>query len=130
MPAPERWVETAQEAAAAAPTLAPTKPPATVLCFKPQLRHLEEHKGCCGEVVGLVKRSNGSPYGAGNIHIEGPPATDRYVHEFGVAKDGGYQVTALTALDQASTTMSGSGVMAFVATPTTCSSPILPVSVR
>ena len=82
----------------AAPTPPPTKPPPAALCFKPQLRHLEEHKGCCGEVVGLVKRSNGSPYGAGAIHVEGPPATDRYVHEFGVAKDGGYQVTALTAL--------------------------------
>ena len=97
MPAPKRWAETAQ-GAAAKPTLVQTKPPAAALCFRPKLRHFEEHKGCCGEVVGLVKRTNGSPFGTGNLHIEGPPAPDHYVREFGVAKDGGYQVTALTAL--------------------------------
>jgi len=98
MPAPERWAETAQEAAAAAPTPAPTKPPAAALCFEPRLRHYEEHKGCCAEVAGLVYNRQGQPYGprGAAVHIEGPPATDRYMRDFGVDAGGGYTITALS----------------------------------
>jgi hypothetical protein len=80
-----------------APPTATPRPAPPALCFKPVLRHFEEHKGCCGEVVGLVKRTDGSPYGSGVIRIEGPPVDNRYVREFGVAKDGGYEITALSA---------------------------------
>jgi hypothetical protein len=98
MPAPERWTETAQEAAAAAPTRAPTRPPAAALCFEPRLRHYEEHRGCCAEVAGLVFNRQGQPFGPRGavVRIEGPPANDRYVREFGVDAGGGYAVTALS----------------------------------
>ncbi|PKO22974.1 MAG: hypothetical protein CVU38_06580 [Chloroflexi bacterium HGW-Chloroflexi-1] len=98
MPAPERWAETAQEAATAAPTPTPTRPLAAALCFEPRLRHYEEHKGCCAEVAGLVYNRQGQPFGPRGavLHIEGPPATDRYVRDFGVDAGGGYSVTALS----------------------------------
>ena len=33
----------------------------------------------------------------GNIHIEGPPATDQYKRDFVINLDGGYEITALNA---------------------------------
>lgn len=93
MPAPARWAEEAQ---AIAPAPAPAL--AAALCFEPRLRHYEEHKGCCAEVAGLVYNRQGQPYGPRGavLRIEGPPATDRYVREFGVDAGGGYNVTALS----------------------------------
>ena len=72
--------------------------PAAALCFEPRLRHYEEHKGCCAEVAGLVYNRQGQPFGPRGavLHIEGPPATDRYVRDFGVDAGGGYSVTALS----------------------------------
>jgi len=94
MPAPARWAETAQ----ATPSPAPMARPAAALCFEPRLRHYEEHKGCCAEVAGLVYNRQGQPFGPRGavLHIEGPPATDRYVRDFGVDAGGGYSVTALS----------------------------------
>jgi len=89
-PAPERWAEVV-------PTATPAPPPA-MLCFEPRLRHFEEHKGCCAEVVGVVYNRQGQPFAPRGavMHIEGPAATNQYVHEFGVAPNGGYEVTALS----------------------------------
>ncbi len=89
-PAPARWAEVAQAT--------PTKPPAETLCFEPRLRHYEEHKGCCAEIVGLVYNQQGQPFAPQGavMRIEGPAATNQYVHEFGVAPNGGYEVTALS----------------------------------
>jgi hypothetical protein len=36
----------------------------------------------------------------GKIRIQGPPATDRYQLDFVINKDGGYEITALTAFDE------------------------------
>lgn len=92
-PAPVRWAEAAPAAAAA-----PAAPAPAALCFEPRLRHFEEHKGCCAEVVGVVYNRQGQPFAPRGavMHIEGPAATDQYVHEFGVAPNGGYEVTALS----------------------------------
>ncbi len=92
-PAPARWAETAPAAAAA-----PAAPAPAALCFEPRLRHFEEHKGCCAEVVGVVYNRQGQPFAPRGavMHIEGPAATNQYVHEFGVAPNGGYEVTALS----------------------------------
>jgi len=79
------------------PTVTPTKPPPPPLCFEPRLRHFEEHKGCCGEIVGLVRPSNGRIGRNWVIRIEGPPADNQYRRDFPVAADGGYEITALTA---------------------------------
>lgn len=89
-PAPVRWAEVV-------PTATPAPPPA-MLCFEPRLRHFEEHKGCCAEVVGVVYNRQGQPFAPRGavMHIEGPAATNQYVHEFGVAPNGGYEVTALS----------------------------------
>ena len=46
-----------------------------------------------GEVA--WERHHDGPRGA-VLHIEGPPATDRYMREFGVDAGGGYNVTALS----------------------------------
>lgn len=92
-PVPARWAEAVPAAATT-----PTQPPAAALCFEPRLRHFEEHKGCCAEVVGLVYNRQGQPFAPRGavMHIEGPAATNQYVHEFGVAPNGGYEVTALS----------------------------------
>jgi hypothetical protein len=90
-PLPTRWP-------ARAGTLTPTVPPPQPFCFQPKLRHIEDHKGCCAEVAGLVYNSQGQPWGPKGavVHIEGPPATDRYVRDFGVDSSGGYNITALS----------------------------------
>lgn len=92
-PAPARWAEAVQAAPAAAAAPAPA-----ALCFEPRLRHYEEHKGSAAEVAGLVYNRQGQPYGPRGavVRIEGPPATDRYVREFGVDAGGGYAITALS----------------------------------
>ena len=76
----------------------PTRAPVAALCFEPRVRHYEEHKGCCAEVAGLVYNRQGQPFGPRGavVHIEGPPATDRYVRDFGVDAGGGYAITALS----------------------------------
>jgi hypothetical protein len=80
------------------PTPTPIPPPTAVppLCFEPRLRHFEEHRGCCGEVVGVAYTNEGR-LSFGNIHIEGPPATQQYKRDFVINQDGGYEITALTA---------------------------------
>ncbi|MFZ1596289.1 MAG: SH3 domain-containing protein [Anaerolineae bacterium] len=80
------------------PTPTPTSRPAAALCFEPRVRHYEEHKGCCAEVAGLVYNLQGKQFGPRGalVRIEGPPATNRYVREFGVDAGGGYSITALT----------------------------------
>ncbi len=92
-PAPARWAEVVPTA-----TPAPTQSPAAVLCFEPRLRHYEEHKGCCAEIAGLVYNRQGQPFGPRGavVRVEGPPAPQRYTHEFGVDAGGGYNVTALS----------------------------------
>jgi tetratricopeptide (TPR) repeat protein len=98
LPAPERWVEVVPTPVVVPPTATPTRAPAPVLCFEPRVRHLEEHKGCCAEVAGLVYNRQGklfAPRGAA-VRIEGPPVGDRYVREFGVDAGGGYSITALS----------------------------------
>lgn len=89
---PARWADVVQ----IPPT--PTRAPVAALCFEPRLRHYEEHKGCCAEVAGLVYNRQGQPFGPRGavVHIEGPPATDRYVRDFGVDAGGGYAITALS----------------------------------
>jgi uncharacterized protein YraI len=77
------------------PTPLPTSTPVPPLCYAPQLRHFEPHRGCCGEVVGIVY-PDGASLRNYAVHIEGPPAGDQYRREFGVAADGGYEITALT----------------------------------
>jgi hypothetical protein len=98
MPAPERWAEVAPTPVVVPLTAAPARAPAPALCFEPRLRHYEEHKGCCAEVAGLVYNRQGKPYGPRGavVRIEGPPAGDRYVREFGVDAGGGYSITALS----------------------------------
>lgn len=93
-PTPVRWAETAQ----ATPSPVPPARPAATLCFEPRLRHYEEHKGCCAEVAGMVYNRQGRPFGPRGavVHIEGPPAPQRYVMEFGVDAGGGYAITALS----------------------------------
>jgi len=93
-PAPVRWAETTQ----AIPSSGSASVPAAALCFEPRLRHYEEHKGCCAEVAGLVYDGQGRLYGPRGavVHIEGPPAAQRYVREFGVDASGGYNITALS----------------------------------
>ena len=80
------------------PIPTPTSRPAPTLCFEPRVRHYEEHKGCCAEVAGLVYNLQGKQFGPRGalVRIEGPPATNRYVREFGVDAGGGYSITALT----------------------------------
>jgi len=78
------------------PTAAPTSTPVSPFCFEPRLRHFEEHRGCCGEVVGIAYTDTGR-LSWGNVHIEGPPATNQYRRDFSVNQDGGYEITALTA---------------------------------
>ncbi len=74
------------------PTPVPTpRPP---LCFEPRQRHFEDHKGCCGEVVGIAYTNQGR-LSWGQVHIEGPPATNQYRMDFAINKDGGYEITAL-----------------------------------
>lgn len=82
----------------APPTPKSISPPALALCFEPRVRHYEEHKGCCAEVAGLVYNLQGKPFGPRGalVRIEGPPATNRYMREFGVDAGGGYSITALT----------------------------------
>lgn len=80
----------------ATPTAAPTATPVPPLCFEPRLRHFEEHKGCCGEVVGIAYTNNGR-LSWGSVHIEGPPSDNQYRRDFGIAADGGYEITALSA---------------------------------
>lgn len=89
---PARWSEVVEEVVAITPT------PAPALCFEPRLRHYEEHKGCCAEVAGIVYNRQGQPFGPRGavVHIEGPPATQRYVRDFGVDPGGGYNITALS----------------------------------
>lgn len=77
------------------PTPSATPSPVPPLCYIPVLRHFEPHKGCCGEIVGLVD-SGGAPLGGYAVHVEGPPAGDQFKINFGVSPDGGYQGTALT----------------------------------
>lgn len=78
------------------PTQTPTPPPTpSPFCYAPQLRHFEQHRGCCGEVVGIVSPGGASLRGY-VVHIEGPPAGNQYRMEFGVSGDGGYEITALT----------------------------------
>jgi len=94
-PAPTRWPETMTQSPKA------TAVPSTgsgLTCFEPRLRHFEEHKGCCAEIAGVVYDLAKHPYGprGATLHIEGPPATDRYVRDFGVDPGGGYNVTALS----------------------------------
>lgn len=74
-------------------TNTPVTPPPPI-CYQPVLRHFEEHKGSAGEIVGIVQGGGGKGW---VIHVEGPPATNQYRHNFGIAADGGYEVTALTA---------------------------------
>lgn len=90
-PTPVRWAEPT-------PPPTPTPRPAATLCFEPRLRHYEEHKGCCAEVAGLVYNRQGQPFGPRGavVRIEGPPAPQRYVMEFGVDAGGGYTITALS----------------------------------
>jgi len=97
LPAPEGWAEIVRPTAAA-PAPTPTRPPAAALCFEPRLRHYEEHKGCCAEVAGLVYNRQGKLFGPRGavVRIEGPPANNRYVREFGVDASGGYSITALS----------------------------------
>ena len=76
------------------PEPTPTPAPPPPLCFEPRLRHYEEHRGCCGEVVGIAY-TYGGRLSWGQVHIEGPPATDQYRMDFPVNKDGGYEITAL-----------------------------------
>lgn len=78
------------------PTVPPTSTPVPPLCFEPRLRHFEEHRGCCGEVVGIAY-TDGGRLSWGSVHIEGPPATNQYKRDFAVNQDGGYEITALTA---------------------------------
>lgn len=73
----------------------PTAKPVPPICYVPVLRHFEAHRGCCGEVVGLVYPGGASLRGYA-VHVEGPPATDQYKHNFAVNADGGYEGTALT----------------------------------
>jgi len=91
------------------PTPLPTNTPVPQLCFEPRLRHFEEHRGCCGEVAGIAYRTNGR-LSWGYLHIEGPPATERYQREFGIAKDGGYQVTALDQFSDYTIWLKGSRI--------------------
>ncbi len=94
-PLPTRWSEVGSGSKQATPT----PPPApTVMCFKPQLRHFEEHKGSAAEVAGLVYDRQGRLFGprCAVVRIEGPPATDQYTREFGVDAGGGYSITALS----------------------------------
>jgi len=95
-PAPTRWPEVVVESKDGTLPPGSTQPPAATLCFEPRLRHYEDHKGCCAEIGGLVYNAQGKPYGprGATLHIEGPPATDRYVRDFGVDASGGYGVTA------------------------------------
>jgi hypothetical protein len=93
-PRPTRWPE--PKCAIERPTPRPTAPP---ICFEPRLRHFEEHKGCCAEVAGLVYNRQQQIFGPAGavVRIEGPPATNQYVREFGVdARGGGYNITALS----------------------------------
>ncbi len=95
LPEPTLWAE---GTATPAPVAAAPAPPAPALCFQPRLRHYEQHRGNLAEVAGLVINRQGqqfAPRGA-VVRIEGPPANNRYVREFAVAVDGGYNVTALS----------------------------------
>ena len=100
VPAAQQPAVTVSEVVAPAP--APVQPaaqePPPQMCFTPQLRHFEDHKGCCAEVVGLVLNTKDQPMRLPGavVRIEGPEATDKYVREFAVAGDGGYEVTALS----------------------------------
>lgn len=76
-------------------TPSPTATPVPPICYAPQLRHYEPHRGTVGEVVGIVYPNGASLQGYA-VHVEGPPATDQYKHNFTVNPDGGYEGTALT----------------------------------
>lgn len=93
-PAPGRWPEAVQPT----PSPAPISTAVAALCFESRLRHYEEHKGCCAEVAGLVYNRQGQPFKPRGavVYIEGPPAPQRYTHEFGIDTGGGYAVTALS----------------------------------
>ncbi|MBM4460152.1 MAG: zinc ribbon domain-containing protein [Chloroflexi bacterium] len=85
------------------PTLAPTStrtpiPTIAPVCYQARLRHYEEHKGCCAEVAGMIYDLQGRPSGPRGavIRVEGPPATNQYIHDFGIDPGGGYNVTALS----------------------------------
>ena len=81
------------------PTLTPTPTrtpsPVPPICYAPVLRHYEPHKGCCGEIVGMVD-SGGASLAGYAVHVEGPPADNQFKINFPVSGDGGYQGTALT----------------------------------
>lgn len=83
------------------PTPQPTNtvPPPVVRCFAPRLRHFEPSKSGMAEMGGLVLDWNEQPMGPPGaiVRVMGPPATNRWSHDYGVDPvSGGYQVTALT----------------------------------
>jgi uncharacterized protein YraI len=81
------------------PAPAPMVAAPPLSCYQARLRHYEPKKGCCAEVAGLVynlQKQATAPSGTA-VHIEGPPANQQYVREFGVDPGGGgYQITALS----------------------------------